>query len=180
MRELHSQGITLLETLIVVSILGIVALVAIPSFHSAERQKLDLAAEEFAEAIRFARSEAMRVGQPRGFRLSTSQKRIQVFRPDTSAVPWTLLYDVYHPVSKKLIDVELGKHPLAAADSLSRDATFRGNCTTSDNLYFDSRGTPWCVNPRTSLLEHLDLTLSLGAHSRTVTLDGITGRVTVQ
>ncbi|MGD8854298.1 MAG: GspH/FimT family pseudopilin [Gammaproteobacteria bacterium] len=180
MREQRSQGITLLELLVVLSILGIVAAVAIPGLRSAERQKLDLAAQAFAEAIRLARSEAIRVGAPRGFHQSTSQKRIQVFRPDTSSTPWTPVYDVYHPVSRKLIDVELDKHPLAAADSLSRNAAFRGNCTTPGDIYFDARGTPWCTSPETVLLEQFDLTLTLGANTRKITLNGVSGRVKVQ
>jgi type II secretion system protein H len=180
MRERRSQGITLLELLIVLSILGIVAVVAIPGFRSAERQKLDLAAQEFSEAIRLARSEAIRAGEPRGFHQSTTEKRIQVFRPDTSTTPWTLVYDVYHPVTRKLIDVRLDKHPLAAADSLSRNAAFRGNCTTPGDVYFDARGTPWCTSPETVLLEQFDLTLTLGAHTRKITLNGVSGRVEVQ
>jgi prepilin-type N-terminal cleavage/methylation domain-containing protein len=56
MRKSRSHGVTLVELLVVVSILGVVALVAIPDFSSSNPQTLDLAAEEFANAMRFARS----------------------------------------------------------------------------------------------------------------------------
>ena len=180
MGELCSRGITLVELLVVLSILGVVAVVAIPSFRSAEHQQLDLAAEEFATTIRYARSEAMRVGEPRGFRQEPSAKRLRLFRPDTATSPWTAIYDIYHPVSRQLVDIKLDEHPFAAADTLSLSATFRGTCNTAGEIYFDARGTPWCTDPETVLLEQFDLTFTLGSYARLVTVHGLSGRVTVQ
>ena len=171
---------TLVEILIVVSLLGIVAAVAIPNFSSVNPQPLDLAAEEVANAMRFARSEAMRLGSPIGFRQHSINKRIRVFRADTGTAPWTLNYDVHHPLSKHLYDIELDSHPFAAADSVSRNRVYRGTCNTPGSVYFDSNGTPWCADPETVLLEQFDVTLTLGTHTRVVSLHGISGRVTVQ
>jgi len=176
----RESGYTLGEILIVVSLLGIVAVVAVPSFSSVDPQPLDLAAEETANAMRFARSEAMRLGRPTGFRQQSSQKRIRVFQADTGTSPWTLNYDVHHPHSKHLYDIELDRHPFAAADTLSHNRVYRGTCMKPANVYFDSNGTPWCAEPETVLLEQFDVTLTLGPHSRVVTLHGISGRVTVQ
>ena len=176
----RNSGFTLTEILVVVAILGIVASVAIPSITSSNPQTLELAAEEFANAMRFARSEAMRLGTPIGFRLHSGNKRIRVFRADTGTAPWTLNYDVHHPLSKHLYDIELDSHPFAAADSLSHNRVYRGTCNQPGNVYFDSNGTPWCAEPETVLLEQFDVTLTLGSHSRVVTLHGISGRVTVQ
>jgi type II secretion system protein H len=176
----RETGYTLGEILIVVSILGIVAAVAIPGFSSTNPQPLELAAEDFANAMRFARSEAMRLGTPIGFRQHSGNKRIRVFRADTSATPWTLNYDVYHPHSKHLYDIKLDAHPFAAADSVSHNRVYRGTCDRPRNAYFDSNGTPWCAEPDTVLLEQFDVTLTLGSHSRVVTLHGISGRVSVQ
>jgi type II secretion system protein H len=184
--NLHPQftqkqlGISYIEIMIVVVILGIIAAVVIPNLSSADPGKLDLAAQEFANAMRFARSEAIRVGEPRGFRQQSSQKRIRVFQPDTSTSPWTLNYDVYHPISKKLYDIQLDSHPFAAADTLSRNSVYRGTCNNQGNIYFDSNGTPWCADPETALLKQFEVTLTLSSHSRIVTLHPITGRVTVQ
>lgn len=171
---------TLVEILIVVSILGIVAAVAIPNFSSVNPQPLDLAAEEMANAMRFARSEAMRLGSPIGFRQHSINKRIRVFRADTGTAPWTLNYDVHHPLSKHLYDIELDSHPFAAADVVSHNRVYRGTCDRPRNVYFDNNGSPWCADPETVLLEQYDVTLTLGSHSRVVTLHGISGRVTVQ
>lgn len=176
----YQQGITYIEIMIVVVILGIIAAVAMPNLSSTDPGKLDLAAQEFASAMRFARSEAIRVGEPRGFRQQSSQKRIRVFRPDIGTSPWTLNYDVYHPISKKLYDIQLDSHPFAAANTLSRNSVFRGTCNTQGNIYFDSKGTPWCADPETVLLKQFDITLNLGSHIRVVSLHSITGRVTIQ
>ena len=180
MRELRSHGVTLVELLVVVTLLGIVAVVAIPNFSSINPQTLDLAAEEIANAMRFARSEAIRTGEPRGFRQQSSAQRIRVFRPDTGTAPWTLYYDVYHPLSKQLYDIKLNTHSFAAADTLSRNANYRGTCNQEGNVYFDRHGTPWCADPENVPLEQLDVTLTSGDHTRVVALHGITGRVTVQ
>ena len=180
MRKSRSHGVTLVELLVVVSILGIVALVAIPDFSSSNPQTLDLAAEEFANAMRFARSEALRTGEPRGFRQPTNTKRIKVFRPDTGTSPWTLNYDVYHPVSKQLYTIALNKHPFAYADQVDRNPSYRDTCNKPGAIYFDSSGIPRCADPETVLLEQFDLTFTLGPHTRVVTLHGITGRVTIQ
>ena len=174
------RGYSLLELLAVVIILGIAASVAIPDISTTNPNKLDLAAEELAQAMRYARSEALRTGEPRGFRQQTTEKRIRVFRPDTSTSPWALNYDVYHPVSKKLYDIDLDTHTFARTGSLSHNRVYRGACNKPGSVYFDRSGIPRCVDPETVLLEQFDVTLTLGNHTRVVTLHGITGRVAVQ
>ena len=180
MRALRSHGVTLVELLVVIAILGVAAAVAIPGLRSSDPQALDLAAEEVANTMRFARSEALRSGQPRGYRGNSTTTRVRVFRPDTSTSPWTVNYDVYHPVSKKLYSIRLKDHPLAAIDSMSHNRVYRGTCNNPRNVYFDSSGIPRCTDPETVLLEELNVTLTLGTHTRIVTLHGITVRVTVQ
>jgi len=160
--------------------MGVAAAAAIPVLSSGNPQALDLAAEEFATAMRFARNEAIRTGEPRGFRQPIDKKRIRVFRPDTGTSPWTLNYDVYHPVSKRLYDIRLNTHPFAYAESIDRTFNYRATCNQPGNIYFDRNGIPRCTDPETVFLEQLNLTLTLGAHTRIVTLHGITGRVTVQ
>lgn len=62
MRLKITKGFTLVEMLIVVTILGIVGTVAIPMLSSNDPQKLSVAAEETANSLRFALSEAKRTG----------------------------------------------------------------------------------------------------------------------
>ena len=164
----------------VVAIVGVVAVAAIPDLRSSDPHRLDLAAEEFAEAMRFARSEAIRTGEPRGFREASTNNRIRVFRADTSTSPWAENFDVYHPVSKQLYVIDLHVHPFARADDVSHNRLFRGTCNSPRKVYFDRAGVPRCLDPENVLVERYDVTLTLGSHARVVTLDGITGRVTVQ
>ena len=173
-------GYTLTELMIVVTILGLIAAIAAPGFSSSADKRLDLAAEEFATAMRFARSESIRTGEPYGFTEQSGAKRIRVFRLDTGTSPATLIYDVYHPVHKQLYDIEVDLRPLAAADSLTRTVNYRGTCNTPGTIYFDPNSTPWCADPVTVLLDDFELDLGLGASHRVVTVDRITGRVTVQ
>ena len=173
-------GYSLLELTLVVLILGIMAAAVIPSFFSSNPQKLDLAAQEFAEAMRFARSEAMRTGNPTGFRQQSSQKRIRVFNLEVNTAPWTLIYDVYHPVSKKIYDIQLDTHPFAQADSVAHNRVYRGTCNKPGNVYFDASGIPRCSDPETVLLDQFDVTFTLGSHTRVLSLVSITGQVTIQ
>jgi type II secretion system protein H len=180
MKELRSHGMTLVELLLVLAILGVAAAVAIPGLRSSDPQTLDVAAGEVASAMRYARSEAMRTGAPRGYRGNGDTRRIRVFRPDTSTTPWVVNYDIHHPYSKQLYSISLASHPLAAVDSMTHKRIYRGACNTPRNVYFDANGIPRCADPENVLLEQYEVTLKRGPHTRTVTLHGITGRVTVQ
>jgi len=188
-RGLHSNrrcsvksqlGVSLLELTLVVAILGVVAIVVLPQISATDPAKLDLAAEEIAEAIHFTRTEAMRRGEPIGVRLQPGQKRIRVYSIDTGTSPWTVIYDIYHPVSKKLWDIKLDEHPFAAVDTISGSPVFRGTCDYPSFTNFDAHGVARCGNPETVLLEKSDVTLTLGNHTRVVSLDGFTGKVSIQ
>jgi prepilin-type N-terminal cleavage/methylation domain-containing protein len=180
-KSYHRQAAySLLELSVVVLILGIVAAILVPDSTPTNQHKLDLAAQEFAAAMRFARSEAIRLGEPRGFRQESMQMRIRVFRPDIGTNPWTPIYDVYHPVSKKLYDIDLNTHPLASVDSITHSRVYRGSCNQAGIVYFDGQGIPRCTDPETVLLEQFELTFTLGNTSRLLRLDGISGQVNVQ
>ena len=180
MKELHSKGFSLLELLLVLMVLGIVAAAAIPDLSSSDNHRLELAAGEIAGAMRFARSEALRSGDPHGFQLQTTEARIRVISFDTGSNPWTPRYDVGHPGVHNLYDIQLADHPYAGIQSMARNASFHDNCNDPDLIYFDASGTPWCGDGNGPLLEKYDVTLSFGSQSRVVSLYGISGRVTIQ
>jgi prepilin-type N-terminal cleavage/methylation domain-containing protein len=180
-RHPRSQlGVTLLELTLVVAILGVIAVVVIPQLSTSGVPRLDLAAEIQAEAMRFARTEAMRRGEPVGFRQQNAEQRMRVFSLDTGTSPWTVRYDVYHPVSKQLWDISLAGHSFAEATTVASNKNFRGDCNTPSNVYFDTNGIARCADPETTLLERYEVLLTLGNHSRTVSLEGISGKVTIE
>ena len=173
-------GYSLLELTIVVLITGILAAVLIPDFSSTDLTQLNTITEKYASAMRFARSESIRTSKPYGFRGTLTNRRMRVARMDETTSPWGLTYDVYHPVSKKLYDFDLDDIAAARNIILTRTSTYRGTCDTVPNLYFDKNGSAWCADPDNIALNKLELILSLGSHSRVVSIDGITGRVAVQ
>jgi type II secretion system protein H len=181
MKKQEERGYTLVELVIVVSIIALIAAIAAPATTSTGSDKqLELAAQEFAAAMRFARSESMRTGEPHGFRQESTGKRIRVFSLDDATNPPTLVYDIYNPIDKQLYEYDLNVQAQAGTTTLDHDRIYRGTCNSSANVYFDDNGTPWCADPSNILLERFDVHFEQGTDRITLTLDGITGRVTVQ
>ena len=174
------RGFTLFELLMIVVLIGMLATVMVPSLAPSETVKLDLVATEIADGMRFARSEALRLGVARGFRQPSNEKRIRIFSMDTLTSPATLVYDVYHPIDKQIYDKDLTQQPFAFAGTIIQAHAFRGTCDAPDSIFFDAGGIPWCTDPDDVLLEDFELTLILGSDTRKIYLHGISGRVTVR
>ncbi len=174
---LHQRGISLLEISIVVSILGIIAMVAIPNFSAFDPHKLELATEEIAQALRFARNEAIRTQITTHFELLASSQTIRVYK-DTTSSSSSL---AYHPVSKKKYDIQLKNHPFAAADNISMNMipAGSGSCNNNTHIYFDKFGNTWCNGPANTFLRQTTISVSLAQFSQSITVDGFTGRVVV-
>ncbi len=181
MRRRIRNGYTLIELVIVVSTIALIAAIAIPATTStASDKELERVAQEFAAAIRFARSESMRTGTAHGFRFLTNQYRIRVFRADTQVSPWTWVWDVYHPIDKDLYDYTFPDDLVGASTPVVHVPNYRGTCNRQGAVYFDDQGTPWCLEPETVLLESYRLDFVTGDSTASVGLDGVTGRVTIQ
>jgi prepilin-type N-terminal cleavage/methylation domain-containing protein len=180
MRAWRSHGVTLVELLVVIAILGIAAGAAIPFLSSTAPQRLDAATSAVADAIRFARNESIRTGIPHGFAISTSPPAIRLFSANMGTSPPTPVYDVRDPLSKQLYRVDLTAASYLSVDSLSQNPGFHGSCTTAGEIVFDARGTPYCRNPYPVFLRRDSLTFRVGGLNRVLTLEGSSGRVSVQ
>ncbi len=174
------DGYTLVELVVVIGLLALLASVALPGFSSNDEEEVQMAAAEFAAAIRFARSESIRTGEPHGFRFLTNQYRIRVFSADTSGSPWTWIWDVYHPIDKDLFDYTFPQDLIGSATPVVHTPVYRGTCDRQGVVYFDANGSPWCLEPETVLLESFRLDITTNDGQAVIELDGITGRVTVR
>ena len=177
---LRQCGYTLVELSVVAIILGILAAAIFPSFRPVESRRIDVAASEFADALRFARSEALRLRQPIGFSQDAVSGRLRLFTPDTSGSPWILNYDIPHPISKQPYDIRLSDHPFAGADGVTVTEVFRGTCNLPGSAYFDDQGVARCVDPTNVLLDSLEFSLVLGEQQRVVVLETLSGQVRIQ
>jgi prepilin-type N-terminal cleavage/methylation domain-containing protein len=175
----QAYGFTLLEILIVITILGTVAAAAVPMISSPDPQRLDLAAEEVASALRFARNEAMRTGQDLGVNSSTAQGRVRVFRYDLSQPSPVEDYSVYHPIDKKLYDITFASAPFTAGVTITK-ADFKSGSIPYGSVLFNKYGSPFLVSGNTvETYTSGSIELSQGDRKKTVAIEPETGRVSI-
>lgn len=172
-------GFTLVEMLSIVMILSIVSAMAIPNISPRDAAALDLVVIEVSEALRFARNEAIRSGQPHGVRFRMTLNKIEVFRLDISGTP-TEIYDVRHPLDKHIYDIDLNTLPFASGATAAADFRYAVSGAASLAVAFDARGEPMAANDLDPLFQDGSVTVSYGNHSAVVAVATITGRVTTQ
>lgn len=172
------KGFSYIEIVIVVIILGVVAAAAIPNLSSTDPVKLDNAANEVAEAIRFAQAEAVRSKISRGINTDATNERIRVYSLPAS----TPTFDVYHPIDKKLYDLQLKTDTyLAGVDLVSASFVFSGASSSSTNLDFSAEGYPKVTSSGADyMLTSGTITLSYHGKLRIISIAPMTGRVTIQ
>ena len=135
MRHHASAGYTLLELLTVAAILSIVALVALPVSQRVTEAGADVAADEFAHALRFARDEARRKREQRLVSCDPATGQLKVGAVDTDK-------DTSTPRKNKAYLVAPAALPAGSAMTiLSCSFTFADNAT-ADSVVFDATGNP--------------------------------------
>ncbi len=171
-------GFTLLELVLVLTIVGLIAAVAAPQLGSTDPAAADVAAAEVARALRFTRAEALRTGTPHGVRLQPDLERLQAFRLDTATTPPTVIYDVIDPLNKRPYTLDLATNSATArVDLTSTATTFSSTCVPGDLIAFDHNGVPRCTDPMTSRLTAATIALVHRRASRTITVTPYSGRV---
>jgi len=177
-----SRGFTLLETLVVVVLIGIVALAAVPLLSSQNPTKLDVAAAEVGNALRFALSEVERIG---GGCVwvdgSIVPGHLRVFSSATcssNSSGWVVVTD---PLTKRALDVDTSGP--AFSGQVSMAAKFFQGGTAYAKLMINPGMLMQVYNDSFLLLGPLQpgsgVVLTLGPQSVTVALNEITGLVTL-
>ena len=183
----NQQGLSFIELMIALLVLAIIAAVALPGLSSNDYAKLDVAASEVAEAIRFARLESIRTASPYGVNVDDGNDRVRVYSlvyKEIFSFPiWTPTYDVYHPVDKKLYTLNLKTDiKTSGVDLQSYSILYTDSGTNQAYLGFNSNGNPKKSVGNTDYL--LDgtatITLAYSGQTRIISVAPITGRVTVQ
>jgi type II secretory pathway pseudopilin PulG len=164
--------------LIVVTITGLVATLALPALYTDSDEELDAATSEVVGAIRFAHSEAIRTGVPHGVYASFGTQQIRIYR---LPVPGTPIYDVYDPLNKQLYEFDFS----ASVSDVALDSVyfkFKGFIFPQSYLGFSGgTGLPKYNDSGTvRMLETAYVRLGYNGAQRTIIISPMTGRVTVQ
>lgn len=187
----RALGYTLAELLVVLALISVLALAAIPLAAPSADQRLDAAAQEVIDALRYARIEALRTETFYGADFSvdpaTGKRRVRVFRTD-SPLLLNPVYDVRHPLDKKLYDRQFAGASATAGVSISAAAFYyRSGAATPvarDWAAFDASGTPDYYPDAVNYAAYSSppnvsaVTLDYQGRSVQVLLHPLTGRVT--
>jgi prepilin-type N-terminal cleavage/methylation domain-containing protein len=182
MRSERHQGFTLAELLVVVAIIGIIAALTIPLLSFQDSKKLDVAAEEIGNALRFAVNEARRTESYILVDAKTAPGRLKVV---TSNAAGADLGPVNDPLNKRALDIDIEGGAISAPVSMT--PRFIGGVTPYQQLLI---GPKCCTAGQLqafdgpsanmgALQSGSGIVLSLGSPSVTVTIDETTGFVAI-
>jgi prepilin-type N-terminal cleavage/methylation domain-containing protein len=170
------QGFTIAEMLIVVLIVGILAVAVVPTL-GADGKKLQVAAQEVGNTLRFALSESRRTG---GFVLvdaGISAGRVLIVNSDAAAVRGT---DVIDPVTKRAMDIDVAGSAFSAGVTMT--PRFIGPSGANAQLLIGPGPAFWAAQGSVvmgSLQPGSGIDLRLGSETVTVGFDSVTGRVVI-
>jgi Tfp pilus assembly protein FimT len=171
---------------VVVAVLAIAAAIVIPKADVVSPAVVDAAASRVANALRFARREAMRTGAYHVVLLDTAAQTLRVYRLTTSgAIAEDTANPVLHPVDKRTYNIGFANDPAGSATIASAVFKYQSGLTTNyatfgpDGAPSDIRGT-WFLKVFVTDPLQADgvVTLSRGGVVKTVTVAAATGRVT--
>lgn len=181
----RETGLSLVELSAVVAILGIIALVVVPDLSPTHAKKSELAANRVAQALRFARSEAMRTGEHHGVTISQVTQDVTVKKWDLTTDPVSTESIPHDPLSKHSFQFGVDEFSLASGIGItnSSDAFLYTAIGRRRSLIFDPHGVPMWIHGSDGssyLLQEGAIYLGTGKQQRTVAVAPLTGRVTVQ
>ena len=167
----RQRGFTLLDTLIVIAIFGIVGMAIIPQFQGmVQETRLNEAAAELVSGMQYAGSLAVRYRRPFGFQADVDGHWFKIYdnryAADAAAhtaddPPVTAYGVVLNPLDKSWYVHDF--------DDMEN---YRAVTFTGAQIVFYPDGH--------SAASNTTVTVNLGGSQRTITVDGATGRISVQ
>jgi prepilin-type N-terminal cleavage/methylation domain-containing protein len=179
---MRQRAFTLVELLIVVLLFGIFAASLVePSSEPEVERELDVAAQAVAQALRHARSEAIRTASERGVEVDRSAERVRVAEVLFGGGAATLGAVVPDPLTKHPYDFVVAELPGAGGVVIGDALPFEYAGTSKrDLVLFDADGHPFmAVGTSRHVLIGGVIGLESSGRSRSVLLSPV-GRVTVQ
>lgn len=174
-----ARGFTLVELLIVVAILAILAATMIPNMNSNDADRLEVATAEVRNALRFARSEAMRRGQSVLFDAESSPGHLKLSGISCTSMGTPKV--VNDPRTKLSFDVNVSGGPFSGGVSVT--PRFMVGGTAYGGVIFGAGGNAAdaCqvtgMNSKGAPEAGSGVMLSLGARQVVLALDTASGRV---
>jgi prepilin-type N-terminal cleavage/methylation domain-containing protein len=179
-----APGFTLLEMLIAVCILAIVSAVALPLLSGNDPQKLNVAAQETSNLLRFALGEAKRTG---GYVLvdgKTMPGRLALYYSNVNAQapPTAGTSAINDPLTKRATMLDVATNPFSQGVTLTPNFVAGGQARPQLLIgpgVTQMRGFDGASNNLGALQAGSRVQLAYGSQSTTVSVNSITGLVTV-
>ena len=184
-------GFTLLDLIIVIIILGVLAMIIMPQIGAmANTSKANSAAWELVTALQFAQTLAIEYQRPFQFQIETVGKRnLFLVKDHTSSLnnnehpdadpPLYTYQRVYNPMDKKPYIIDFDDVASGVSDEVSTREEYRGVTIDSVPGGGNSATIEFYPDGHSGITDSV-VVLSLGRETRTVTVDGFTGKVTVE
>ena len=178
-------GFSMIELLVVLVILGAIAGLAQLSADPVRPVQLDAAVREVVQALRFAQSDAIRTGSYRVVNCSVAANSIRIFALDMAPKPpiEDTANPVMNPIDKKIYALSLSARPGSTAARIDSCQFAFNGAASGSQLTFGSDGAPvYVAGPGAPDIKPMttgSLTLSAGLNARTITVDALTGRVSL-
>ena len=170
-----TEGFTLAEALTVLALIGILALAAVPVLGSRDATKLDMAAVEVGNALRFAVNEASRTGRYVLVDASVPG-RLAVVKSDASGANLGAISD---PFNKRALELDTSA---PAWSGLAMAASFFQSGTAYQQLLIGPALQLQVFDGGTNrgpLQSGSGIALTLGSMTSTVEIAELTGRVRI-
>jgi prepilin-type N-terminal cleavage/methylation domain-containing protein len=177
-RSERSEGFTLAELLVVVAITAVIAGVALPLLSSQDSKKLEVAAQETGNALRFAVNEARRTGGYILVDAKTTAGRLKVVNSDATGASLGAVND---PLTKRALDIDTAGSAFSGPVSMTARFMQGGTAytqllispTTQLQVFDGPSANVGALQPGSGIV------LALGAASVTVTINESTAFVAI-